>query len=98
MLITYTNGDRPTSMPARRHLARHRPVGTAHRGPNWVNAVRVLRSATQNAVAHAGWRRSATADQVGVAIIDTLGELDPATLHVLAVVHSILLRSAQRRS
>ena len=39
MLITYTNGERPTSMPARRHPARRRLTGTAHRGPHWTNAV-----------------------------------------------------------
>jgi hypothetical protein len=97
MLITYTNGDRPTSIPARRHPVRRRLTGTAHQGPRWTNAVRILRVATQNAVEHAGWRRSATADQVGTTLIDTIGELDPPSLHVLAVVHGILLRSVQKR-
>ena len=55
----YINGRRPSSVPTHHH---RRPliVGTAHSGPHWTNAVRILRSATQNAVVHAGWRRSIT--------------------------------------
>ena len=88
-LAIYTNGNRPSTHP------RRRLVGTAHRGPHWVNAVRILRSATQNAVEHAGWRRSATANEVGSTIIDGIGELDGKCLHVLDVVFSILTRTSQ---
>ena len=83
-LAVYTNGNRPSTHP------RRRLTGTAHRGPHRVNAVRILRSATQNAVEHAGWRRSATANEVGSTIIDGIGELDGKCLHVLAVVFAIL--------
>ena len=78
----YINGRRPSSVPT--HLHR-RPliVGSAHSGPHWTNAVRILRSATQNAVVHAGWRRSITTDHVGTTIIDGIGELDGKSLHVL---------------
>jgi hypothetical protein len=90
-LATYTNGSQPsTTAPRRRRL-----TGTAHRGPNWVNGVRILRAATLNAVEHAGWRRSATADEVGSAIIDQIGELDGRALHVLSFVFSVLIRNAQ---
>ena len=76
MLITYTNGDRPTSMPARRHLARHRLVGTAHRGPQ-LGQRRAHLAVGDSERGRA--RRLAPIghpDQVGVAIIDTLRELD----------------------
>ena len=64
-LVSYTNGNSPsTSFLTNR---RRKLVGTAHSGPHWVNAVRVLRAATVNAYAQdAAWgRRSATADRVG---------------------------------
>jgi hypothetical protein len=54
-LALYTNGN-PTS-------TRRRLTGTAHRGPCWVNAVHVLRAATQNALQHAGWRHSTTTNK-----------------------------------
>lgn len=92
-VVTYTNGHRPsTHAPVRR---RRGLVGTAHSGPNWVNAVCILRSATQNAVSHAGWRRSVTTDAVGSTIIDGIGELDSKALHVLAVVFAILVRTSE---
>ena len=87
-LAVYTNS-KPSST-RRRHL-----TGTAHRGPNWVNAVRVLRAATHNAVEHAGWRRSATANRVGSDIIDQISQLDAAGLHVLAVVFTVLVRASR---
>jgi hypothetical protein len=91
-LAVYTNGLRPSTVPARRkHL-----TGTAHKGPHWVNAVRILRSATQNALEHAGWRRSATADEVGTNIIDQIHVLDARALHVLAFVFGVLVRASQR--
>ena len=87
-LAVYTNSHRPST-----HL-RRRLVGTTHTGPAWTSAVRVLRAAIPNAVEHAGWRRSITADQVGTTIIDRIGELDGKALHVLAVVFSILVRNS----
>jgi hypothetical protein len=90
-LAVYTNSHRPSTHP------RRRLVGTAHSGPHWVNVVRILRSATQNAVNHAGWHRSATADQVGSTIIDQIGELDTKSLHVLSVGFSILVRTSQNK-
>ena len=91
-LAVYSNGRAPSITSPNR---RRRLIGTAHSGPHWVNAVRLLRSATQNAVAHAGWRRSVTADRVGDEIIDGIRELDGKALHVLAVVFSILVRTSQ---
>lgn len=88
-LAVYTNNNPPSTH-------RRRLTGTAHRGPNWVNAVHVLRAAIQNAVEHAGWRRSATANQVGSDIIDRISELDVKALHVLAVVFAILVRTSRR--
>ena len=89
-LAVYTNGSSSST-----HLHR-RLTGTAHRGPAWVSAVRVLRSAVQNAVEHAEPRRSVTADQVGTDIIDRIGELDGRSLHVLAVMFGVLVRASQR--
>jgi hypothetical protein len=86
-LAVYTNGHRSST--------RRRYVGTAHSGQNWTSAVQVLRTATRNAVIHAGWRRSITADRVGSDIIDGIGTLDRSSLHVLAVVFGILSRAAQ---
>jgi hypothetical protein len=88
-LTVYTNSNSPSTH-------RRRLTGTAHRGPHWVNAVHILRSATQNATAHAERSRSATANQVGSDIIDRIGELDAKALHVLAVVFGILVRGSQR--
>lgn len=89
-LAVYTNGNSPSTRLHRRL------TGTAHRGPHWVHAVQVLRAALHNAVEHAGWRRSATADQVGSDIIDHIGELDAKALHVLAVVFGVLVRASRR--
>jgi hypothetical protein len=89
-VVSYINA-RPQTTPRPRRL-----MGTTHRGPSWVNAVRILRVATQNAVEQAGWQQYATADAVGTSIIDTLGELDSRALHVLAVVHAILVRASSK--
>lgn len=92
-LAVYTNGRRPsTAVNHRRRL-----TGTAHKGPHWVTAVRILRSATQNAVEHAGWRRSATVDQVGSDIIDRINELDTRGLHVLSFVFAVLICASMTR-
>lgn len=91
-LASYTNGTSPSTASIHR---RRRLFGTAHAGPAWTSAVRVLRSATQNAVEHAGWRRSCAADRVGTVIIDQIGELDAKALHVLAVVFAILVRNSK---
>jgi hypothetical protein len=93
-LTTYTTGTQPSTTPT----TRRRLVGTSHSGPSWTNAVRVLRAATENAVAHTPCcRHSVTADRVGTAAIDAVGELDARSLHVLLVVLSILVRASQRR-
>lgn len=90
-VATYnTNGRRPST------TSTHHRFGTVYRGPAWTSAARVLRTAVQNAVEHAGWHRSATANEVGTTIIDGIGELDSKALHVLAVVFSILTRTSQR--
>jgi len=91
-LGTYSNGPTPSTHPRRRPL-----VGTAHKGEHWVNALRILPIATQNAVQHAGhFRKCATPDQVGSFIIDHIDELDHKALHVLAVMFSDLVREARR--
>lgn len=89
-LGVYTNGKSQSTQP------RRRLTGTAHRGPQWVHAVHVLRAAIHNAVEHAGWRRSATANQVADDIIDHIGVLDAKALHVLAVVFGVLVRASRR--
>ena len=93
-LVTYTNGPSPSTA----HPHRRRLTGTAHRGPGWVNAVHCLRAATQNALQHGGWRRSATInkDKVGLHIIDHIDELDTKALHVLAVVFGILVKASRK--
>jgi hypothetical protein len=100
-LLTYTtNGAAPSTVPSPSRLSRRRRlVGTAHRGPHYVNAIRVLRMATLNAVEHVNGKHSAnTADQVGMAILDSIAELDGPALHVLSVVYSALVRRAQRNN
>jgi hypothetical protein len=93
-LVSYTTNGGPSIV----RVGRKRLTGTAHRGPHWVSAVHVLRAATQNAVGHAGWRKSATANRVGVDIIDRIDELDARTLHVLAVVRRARSRVPSRLS
>jgi hypothetical protein len=100
-LTTYTNGAEPSTVPVpsanRPPYRRRRLVGTAHRGPHYVNAIRVLRMATLNAVEHVNGKHSAnTADQVGMAILDSIRELDAPALHILNVMFSALVRRAQR--
>ena len=91
-LLTYMNTQRSSI-----HHPRRRLVGTAHKGPAWTNAVRILRTAIQNGVDQApGCCRSATADDVGTTIIDQIQELDAKALHVLAVSFTILVRTSQR--
>jgi hypothetical protein len=94
-LISYQNDPSPSTYLRRR---RRRLTGTRHSGPEWTCAVGVLRSATHNALNHAGWRRSVTTDQVGTDIIDRIGELNGPALHVLAVVFGILVRASRRAS
>jgi hypothetical protein len=91
VLAIYTNGDPPSTTHPRKRL-----TGTAHRGPHWVNAVHVLRAAVLNAREHADPVKCPTADGVGTAIIDSIGELDHRGLHVLAVVNAALVRAARR--
>jgi hypothetical protein len=93
---TYTTNGGPhttaTSQPSH-----HKLTGTAHRGPAWTNAVQVLRAAVNNAVAHASaHRRIPDANDLGVAVLDHVLELDPKALHVLAVTLGTLVRSSQR--
>ena len=61
VLALYTNGDR-ASTPSDHH---HRPFGTAHAGPGWTNAVRLLRAAIHVALQNGNWRRSAARSSHG---------------------------------
>ena len=91
-LVQY-NTSRAASSPIPQY--RRRIIGTAHDGPAWTRAVGMLRGAALNAVAHACNRKSVTADAVGTTVIDTIGELDKRSLHVLAVVYGVLLRASK---
>jgi len=72
---------------------RRKLVGTAHRGPAWTNGARVLRAALLNQREHAGWRNGTSANEVGILIIDHIGELSAQSLHVLQFVLSVLVRA-----
>ena len=92
VLALYTNGDR-ASTPSDHH---HLPFGTAHAGPGWTNAVRLLRAAIHIALQNGNWRRSSvTTNTVGSAIIDSIGELDRASVNVLAIVFATLLKASR---
>ncbi len=58
VFTTYTNDGAPSTAPGRNR--QKRLTGTAHAGPQWVNAIRTLRLVTQNAVAQADPQRWAT--------------------------------------
>jgi hypothetical protein len=88
----YLGGD-VAATPARDLRPRRRADRIAH-SPHWVDAARTLRAAVRGARPHAGWRRSATADLVGIDIINHIVELNPRDLHVLAVVFGILRRTS----
>ncbi|MFY9770239.1 MAG: hypothetical protein WAK04_08400 [Xanthobacteraceae bacterium] len=75
---------------------RRRLPGTAHRGPEWKAAVGLVRSALQNAVAHVDWQSRLTADQVGMRVLDHIGELDARALRMLAIVLGILVRLSRK--
>lgn len=94
-LVSYTASRGASSSPIPPQY-RRRVIGTSHDGPAWTAAVRLLRGAALNAVAHAHVRKSVTSDAVGTTVIDTVGELDRRSLHVLAVVHGILLRASKQ--
>jgi hypothetical protein len=83
-------GGHPSARPPRKL------VGTRHEGPVWTETVRDLRRATKAAASKASWRPDITPDSVGVPIIDILPDLDPGSLHVLAVVSAILARQSKR--
>jgi hypothetical protein len=93
--IHYTNGDTGTTTGPR---PRRRLTGTAHRGPHWINGARILRLALQGLREHAGWRRTATVDQIGTDIIDRIHELDDRSLHVLQFVFAVLVRASRSDS
>ena len=80
----------PATLPSRR-----KSVGTRHDGPLWTQAVRDLRRAAKNAVRLASWRPDCTPDSVGIGIIETSDQLHPGSLHVLALVNSILVRASK---
>ena len=95
-LVSYTNGNSPsTSFLTNR---RRKLVGTAHSGPHWVNAVRVLRAATVNAYAQdAAWGRLPPRLIASAPRSSTeSSELDSRALHVLSVVFAILVRAASQ--
>jgi hypothetical protein len=90
MQTLYTNGNTRVYRP-------HKGLfGTAHSGPAWTMAARLLRAAVANALQHAGHRRSVTAERVGGEIVDRINDLNPGALHVLAVVFGMLLRHRGR--
>ena len=66
-----------------------------HEGPAWTKAVRKLRKAVLTAVDCASWRDD-TPDTVGLGIIETLDKHHSGSLHVLAVVNSILVKASRR--
>ncbi len=79
------------------HATGHRRLtGTAHKGPRWISAARLLRSATQNTIEYADWRSSHSVDEIGTKLIDQLGELDQRCLHVLAFVLGVLVRESRK--
>jgi hypothetical protein len=81
-----------------RDLSTHRLhlPGTPHRGPEWKSAVGILRTALTNAVTHVNWRSSLTADQVGMRVLDHIGELDSRALRILAIVLGILVKASRK--
>lgn len=91
LALTYDTQARPARLPRQCKL-----VGTRHEGPEWTHTVRALRAATRKAADKASWRPDATPDSVGLSIIDHLDELDHRSLHVLALVNSILFRQSRR--
>ena len=90
MTSTYTNGGRHTTTAKHRRLP-----GTKHKGPHWTSAAQCLKPAISNAVLHAGWRSSATAEQVGSEVIDRIFELDARALHVLQFTLGVLVRTSR---
>jgi hypothetical protein len=80
----------PARLPRRRKLP-----GTRLDGPEWTDCVRDVRRIVQRA-ARISWRPDANPDDVGISIIDHLDELDPGSLHVLAVVNAILVKASRR--
>jgi hypothetical protein len=44
----------------------------------------------------ASWRSNVTPDDTGMTIIETLDQHNPGSLHVLALVNGILLRTSRR--
>ena len=86
-----TNGGQDTT--ARKY---RRPLpGTKHKGPHWTSAAQCLKPALTNALLHAGWRSSATAEQVGSEIVDRIFELDARALHVLQFTLGVLVRTSR---
>ena len=91
-LALYTNGERSSTTSVRHCL-----FGTAHAGSGWTNAVRLLRAAIHVALQNGNWRRSSvTANTVGCAIIDSIGELNTPSLNVLATVFATLLKASRQ--
>ena len=98
MLITYTNGDRHTSVPARRHLSS--PPSGWHRTPRaqlgqrcWRRAVGEYRTRSRTPGGADPPPRIRSAARSSTASTSWIGR----ALHVLQVVFGILVRSAQRR-
>jgi hypothetical protein len=91
MALMYDVQAKPARLPRQRKLP-----GTRHEGSEWTDVVRELRKITQKAARKATWRINVTPDAVGSGIIDTLDELHPGSLHVLAVVNAILVKASQR--
>jgi hypothetical protein len=91
MALMYDSGPPPARPPKRIRLC-----GTRHEGPEWTRTVRDLRKVTKAAAEKASWRPGVTPDSVGVPLLKILPELDPGSLHVLAVVSAILARQSRR--
>lgn|SRR5262249_24778266 len=93
MEVPITNTYNVQASPA---TPRCRLAGTRHEGPDWTATVRALRKAVRKAASTASWRAETTPDSVGLPIIHHLEDLDPGSLHVLALVTAILVRGSKR--
>jgi hypothetical protein len=72
-------------------------LNTAYSALPWGLAARLLRTAIANALQHAP-QRKLSSEHVGGLIIDRIGELGPAELHVLGIAFSALVRASKRNT
>ena len=72
----------------------YKVTGTRRGDPNWVRTIQLLRTALRNAVAAAPARECDNVNVVGTEVLDRIGHLDPAALHVLAITVGVLARAS----